>query len=496
MGFKRSLPAATDYERIFHPKRLAIIGVSQEGNVFGSGMILSLNDIGYSGEIYPVNPKGGTFAGLDIYRSVEEIPEEIDFAVIAVSARNVPEALDACRKKGAAGAEILSAGFKELGTPEGIALEEEIKRIAARGIRVVGPNCFGIYCPASGLTVLPGPDLSRKSGPLAFLAQSGGMSIDFAATGKWMGLNFSKLVSFGNGADLRETELLDYLGRDAATGIIAMYIEGIEEGDAFFSTLREVTRHKPVVIYKGGLSAAGQRAVTSHTASLGGNKAIWEAVLRQCGAVQVGNLWEMAETCLAFTLLPERVYRGMTVIGGGGALGVAACDAAEAAGVELPILSGEIHDRIMAVLPKPGSSAGNPIDIASPMVDVAMQREVLRSAASDDRVDIQLMIQLFYHLRHMAVRMGAKSVKEVVPYRELADMVRQVVDETGKPVVLILPNHKQDLQYLDIEEMMREARQAFVDRGIPVFDDLNRAFTAIGHVSDYTARKNGRTALH
>lgn len=487
---------ATDYDRIFHPKRVAVIGVSAAGNLFGSGMILSLQDIGYSGEICPVNPKGGTFAGLHIYKSVEEIPGQIDFAVIAVAAKNVPEALEACRRKGVAGAEILSAGFKELGTPEGIALEEEIKRIAARGIRVVGPNCFGIYCPASGLTVLPGSDLSRTPGPLAFLAQSGGMSIDFAATGKWMGLNFSKLVSFGNGADLRETELLDYLGRDSDTGIVAMYIEGIEEGESFFSTLREVTRRKPVVIYKGGLSEAGQRAVTSHTASLGGSKAIWEAVLRQSGAVQVDNLWEMCHTCLAFTRLPERVYRGMTVIGGGGALGVAACDAAEAVGVELPILSGEIHDRIMAVLPKPGSSAGNPIDIANPMIDVAMQREVLRNAARDDRVDIQLMIQLLYHHRNTAIRMGAESMRDLIPYEALADMVRQVVDETGKPVVLVLPNHKQDLEYLDIEELMREARQAFIDRGIPVFDDLQRAFTAINHVSDYTVRKNGRAAFH
>ena len=495
MGFKGSLPAATDYERIFYPKRLAIVGVSPVGNLFGSGMILALNDMGYEGRIYPVNPKGGTFAGLEIYRSVEEIPDEIDFAVIAVAAQYVPEVLEDCRRKGAAGAEILSAGFKELGTREGIALEEEVKRIAKKGIRVIGPNCFGIYCPASGMTLLPGPDLSRTPGPLAFLAQSGGMSIDFACTGRWMGLQFSKLVSFGNGADLRETELLAHLGQDPDTGIIAMYIEGIEDGEDFFRTLREVTRKKPVVIYKGGLSAAGQRAVQSHTASMGGSKVIWESILRQSGAVQVGNLWEMAQTCHAFTYLPERIYRGMTFVGGGGALGVTACDAAEAAGVELPVISGEIHDRIMAVLPKPGSSAVNPIDVASPMINVAMQREVLRSAASHERVDIQILIQLLYHHKNMANRMGV-SLREIVPYRELGDMIREVTRETGKPVVLILPNHKQDLQYLDVEELIREARQAFIDRGIPVFDDLYSALAAIGHVSDYTARKNRRTALN
>ncbi|MBN1615162.1 MAG: hypothetical protein JW950_11905, partial [Deltaproteobacteria bacterium] len=107
-----------------------------------------------------------------------------------------------------------------------------------------------------------------------------------------------------------------------------------------------------------------------------------------------------------------------------------------------------------------------------------------------------LMIQLLYHHRNTAIRMGAESMRDLIPYEALADMVRQVVDETGKPVVLVLPNHKQDLEYLDIEELMREARQAFIDRGIPVFDDLQRAFTAINHVSDYTVRKNGRAAFH
>lgn len=352
--------AATDFDRIFHPKNIAVVGVSAEGSVFGSGMILTLREFGYKGSIYAVNPRGGEFAGLPLYKRVEDIPEEIDFAVIAVSAKHVPEVLEACRQKGAAGAEILSAGFRELGTPAGIALEEEIKGIAARGIRVVGPNCFGIYCPEGGVTLLPGSDLSRKSGPVAFLAQSGGMAIDFAATGRWMGLDFSKIVSFGNGADLRETELLAYLGQDEATRVIAMYMEGLADGDGFFDTLMQVTKHKPVIIYKGGLSDAGQRAVASHTASMGGSKVIWESVLRQGNAVQVKGVWDLAQTCLAFSLLPERVYRGVTVIGGGGALGVTACDAAEDAGMMLPLMRGEIQDRIMAVLPKPASAPSTP----------------------------------------------------------------------------------------------------------------------------------------
>ena len=142
-----------------------------------------------------------------------------------------------------------------MGTAEGKELERQIKEIAAKGIRVVGPNCFGIYCPASGLTLLPGPDLSRESGPVAFLAQSGGMSIDFAHAGKWLGIRFSKMVSFGNGADLREAELLRYLADDPETQVISMYIEGIKDGDNFFSEIKAAASKKPVIVYKGGLSS-------------------------------------------------------------------------------------------------------------------------------------------------------------------------------------------------------------------------------------------------
>ena len=315
----------TQLQRIFHPKRLAVIGVSAGSLGFGSRTIETLLHFGYQGEICPVNPKGGTISGLKIYKTIEEIPGDLDLAIIAVPAPLVPKALEACRRKGVIGAEILSAGFKELGTPEGRALEEEIKKISRQGIRVVGPNCFGIYCPAGGLTILPGLDFPRESGPVAFLAQSGGMAGEFVMNCSSLGLTFSKVVSFGNGVDLRETELLQYLGDDPETRVICLYMEGVEDGRAFFKVLKEVTAKKPVIIYKGGLSQAGSRAVVSHTASLGGSRQIWESMMRQANAVQVNNSWEMAQAALAFVQLPERPVRGVAVVGGGGALGVAAC---------------------------------------------------------------------------------------------------------------------------------------------------------------------------
>lgn len=483
----------TDFERIFHPRRLAIVGVSSDHRSvgFGNGILLASLAMGFAGEILPVNPRGGTLAGLRIYRRLEDIPGDIDFAVVAVPAEAVPDALEACRRKGAAGAEVVTAGFAELGTPEGIALENRVREIAAAGLRVVGPNCFGIYCPRSGLTLLPGPDLSRESGPVAFLSQSGGMSIDFAHVGKWMGLRFSKVVSFGNGADLRETELLGYLGGDPETGVIALYVEGIADGDAFFEAVRTVAHRKPVVVYKGGLSEAGRRAVVGHTASMGGSRTIWSSILRQVNAVQVHDLPEMADVCLAFSLLPPRIYRGVSVIGGGGALGVAAGDAAEAYGIAIPPFSAELRGRVEAELPQPGSSPGNPVDVANPFFPPEGLQRVLHLAAEDDRVQAQVVTSLLYHYKSQALVTG-RPLAAVTPYRELAGVAGEVARETGKPVILVLPSLKRGLDDLDVHELLARARRAFLEEGIPVFDNVSAVLRALAHLSTYYERRDGR----
>jgi acyl-CoA synthetase (NDP forming) len=409
----------------------------------------------------------------------------VDFAIIAVPAEHVPQTLEKCRIMGIAGAEILSAGFSESGTAGGEALEDEVREIAAKGIRVIGPNCFGIYCPASGLTLLPGPDLSRESGNVAFISQSGGMSIDFAHIGKWMGIKFSKVISFGNGADLRETELLEYLGRDRQTKVIAMYMEGVKDGREFFRVLRQVTARKPVIINKGGLSEAGGRAVESHTASMGGSRVIWESALRQAGAIQVADLWELAQTCLAFSMLPVMKYQGISVAGGGGALGVSAGDLAERFGLDLPRFDDALSESILDSLPKPGSSARNPIDAANPFVGPDAYRQVFLRSGSEPRVDVQVLIQLLHHFKAVALGLGADSVKEITPFRELGKAMRDAMESTGKPIILVMPEFKQGQDSLDITDLIRETRLVFLERGIPVFNDLGNALQALSHVSHY-----------
>jgi acyl-CoA synthetase (NDP forming) len=476
-------------DRMFAPARIAIVGVSTEGFGFGRGIFLSHLAIRYEGKLYPVNKRGGSIGGTKIYPSVDAIPENIDFAIIAVPAHLVPSTLEACRKKGAVGAEVLSSGFREIGTPEGIALEEELQAIARKGIRVIGPNCFGIYCPKSGLTMLPGPDFSREPGGVALLSQSGGLSVDFSYMGKWRGIRFSKVVSFGNGCDLRETEMLRYLRYDQETKVICMYVEGVCDGREFFDALKKVASEKPVVVIKGGLSHSGSRAAASHTASLGGRRVIWEAALRQCNATQVENLEELSDAALAFSLLPAREYKGCSIIGGGGALGIAAADAAELLGLTVPRLREDLQAAILDDLPKPGSSATNPIDIANPYVAPQSIRNILLRASEDKNIDFHIIIQLLYHYKSIKMAMGAGSIKEITPYRELAKACREVVEIGGKPVVLILPNIRQEEDDIEIEEVIRETRRLFTEAGMPVFDDVKNALRAVASVSRYYRKR-------
>ena len=480
------------FNSLFHPRRVAIVGVSAGGFGFGRGILLSLKAMNFSGELIPVNPRGGEVDGIPIYPDVMDIPGDIDFAIIAVPATGVPAALEACRRKGAVGAEILSSGFDELATEEGARLGREIKEIAARGIRVLGPNCFGIYCPASGLTMLPGPDLSRERGNIGIISQSGGMAIDLAHVGKWKGIGFSKVVSFGNGIDLRETELLEYFASDPETEIIGMYIEGVEEGRKFLEILRDAAVRKPVVICKGGLSEAGSRAVESHTASMSGARTIWEAVFRQCNAVPVRDFQELTDTLLAFSCLPPGVYRGLSVLGGGGALGVAAADAAEYHGMTIPLFGESIRNKIDEHLPKPGSSPANPVDIANPFVSPDALEAIITAAAEDERIDIHIMAQLLYHYKSLSLSLGL-PLKDIVPCKQLAEAVTGARDRGGKPVVMVMPNHKREMESMDIEEVMRTARGEMLARGVPVFDDLSHAMGAVSRVSKYyeTKRKRG-----
>ena len=304
-------------DRIFNPRGFALFGGIGSPGSFGQFILLSHIKYGYPGRLYPISPKGGEVAGLKVYKRLSDVEGPVDLASISVPATAVPGVLRDCLTQGVAGAQIHSSGFGETGRVEDAALETEIVGIAAQGIRVIGPNCFGIHTPRGGLTLLPGFDFSREPGPIAMISQSGGVATDLGHEAPSLGLGLSKVISFGNGCDLDGATLLEYLAEDSDTFYIAAYIEGVRDGRQFLQVLRQTTRRKPVIVWKAGLTRLGRRAARSHTGSMAGGAETWDGVLRQAGAAPVQGLDEILDALVALTYL-KNIGPRIAFMGGGG----------------------------------------------------------------------------------------------------------------------------------------------------------------------------------
>ena len=472
-----------ELDTLFSPRSTAVIGASSNEMKFGSRFLKALIDFGYRGPIYPVNPKGGEIFGLKVYPSVSAIPAPVDHAHVMVPARLVPQALSDCLAKGVKGAQVFTSGFKETAEEEGKLLERELVGLSDRGIRIIGPNCFGVYCPEGGLTLLPGGDFPRESGPVAFVTQSGGHAVEFARLAKGMGIRFSKVVSYGNACDVNESDLLEYMARDDTTRIITMYLEGPREGRRFLRLVDEVSRRKPVLIWKAGLTDAGARAVHSHTASLAGEEAIWEALFRQTAALRVNSLEEMADATVAFLNLPPTTGRRVGVVGGGGGISVAAADACDRVGLEIPPLSHDSEERLRGILPPAGTAFRNPVDIGAPIAPPAVFERVLEVVAAADEIDTVIATQAMYHV--LAGTLSPPGEQRRAFVRALVEAPQKIKDKCGKPIVIVLPIGSDEVDKVDAERGRREIRDTYLKAGIPSYPSLERAVQAVAHVARY-----------
>lgn len=476
------------FEPLFYPKSLAIIGASKELVKFGNIILSAILESGFKGKIYPVNPDAGEINGLKIFRSLKEIPGEVDLAIITIPASLVSGAIEECLHKGVKAAEILTAGFKETGDPEGEKMEEEIARIARRGIRILGPNCFGVYCPESGLTILPGYNFSRETGPVGFLSQSGGLCADIGQIAKGLGIRFSKMVSYGNGCDVAAGDLLEYFFSDEKTRIIAGYLEGLEDGPRFLRILNEHRGKKPVILWKAGLTATGSKAVMSHTGSLSGSEAIWNSALKQGFVIRVNSAEELIDTIYAFLYLPASTGPRVAVMGGGGAISVAACDSLERLGLSVPVFSSPILQRLKAFFPPVGNSLKNPVDLGNPMIPPSMLRKVMEGAGEDRGIDTLIVIQILYYilsqLRHR-VGMDDRPLSQFSFQPELLKACQEVQEEYGKTIILVMPDITTDSGMVDLELEWRRERDAYQTAGLPVFKSLDRAARALSHFLTY-----------
>jgi acyl-CoA synthetase (NDP forming) len=472
-----------ELEPLFYPRAVAVVGVSTNEEKFGGRFLKALIDFGYKGQIYPVNPKGGEAFGLEMHASVGDIPETIDMAYIMVPAHLVPQVLEDCLAKGVRGAQVFTSGFSETGEEQGRLLEDGLAALAKKGIRIIGPNCFGVYCPESGLTLLPGGNFPQESGPVAFITQSGGHAVEFARLAMGTGIRFSKVISYGNACDVNESDLVEYLARDPKTQIITMYLEGPREGRRFLRLVDRIAREKPVLIWKAGLTRTGTRAILSHTASLAGEEAVWDALFSQTAALRANSLEELADATVALLNLPPATGRRVGVVGGGGGISIAAADACDRAGLEVPPLSSDGQERLRRILPPAGTAVRNPVDIGAPIVPPAIFEKVLETVASEEGIDTIIATQAMYHI--LAGILGPSPEQKAAFVRKLVDAPPKIRDRSRKPVVIVLPIGGDELDKLDAERGRREIRDTYLGMGIPSYPTLERAIRAVAHVARY-----------
>ncbi len=385
-----------DLEPFFKPRSVAVIGAAREPRKFGHVIFKNFVESEFSGKAYPINPKAKEILGFTAYPSIREVPSELDLAVIAVPATTVPSTIDECVANNVKAAVIISGGFKEVGE-KGEKLELEIKeKIKGSNLRVVGPNCIGVYDPTNHVDTLflPTYRLRRpKRGPIAFISQSGAFGsavLDWAAS---QDIGISKFVSIGNKIDVDEVDLLRYLADDPLTKCVAVYIESISRGRDFLKVASKVTKSKPVIVLKGGVTTEGARAALSHTGSLAGSAKIYEGAFEQAGVIQAQTVDELFDYARVLAYQPApKDPKSVAIVTNGGGFGVISTDHISKFGLKLADFNKETMQKLGEELPD-YAVPHNPLDLVGD-ADVQRYRLALNTISSDPNVAIILVIVL------------------------------------------------------------------------------------------------------
>jgi acetyltransferase len=358
-----------DLDFLFHPGSLALVGITTAKTWHWTLTFLEgLLEIGFDRPLYLVNPKGGEIRGHKIYASLKDVPGNIDYVIGLVNAQIAPQLVEECAAKGVRAIHFCTAGFSETGEPDRVKLESELAEVARKkGIRIIGPNCMGIYCPQSRLSFSPA--FPKESGPVGVISQSGGNSIFLVRQAAVRGIRFSKVISYGNACDINENDLLEYLASDVDTRIIALYIEGIKDGKRFRRAMEQATKEKTVILLKGGATEGGARAAAGHTAALAGSQAAWDALCKQLGIISVSSIEEMIDVLVTLLFLPPPRGRNAVLFGAGGGASVLIADEFERSGLRVPPLPPEIIAQIREFTPIAGNILRNPVDYSQAMMN-------------------------------------------------------------------------------------------------------------------------------
>lgn len=463
----------------FEPKSVAVVGASRSSHKFGYFILKNLIDLGFNGEIYPVNPNADEILNLQAYPRVDLIENDVDLAVLIVPASIVPQVMGDCAKKGVKGAVICSSGFREAGEV-GRRLEEKVLAIAAESrIRVIGPNTTGILNTSNNFTTSFAPLPKLKKGNVAFIAQTG----LFAAAAFWWIVSqhpfgISKIIGLGNKCDVDDSEVLKYLAYDEDTEVIAIYMEGVKKGRELLSVFKKVAKIKPIIVLKSGRSEAGKKASKSHTGSLAVNDEIFDSACKQAGVIRVsGDLEDLLDVTKAFALQPLPQGNKVGIITVTGAGGVMAADECSKYGLELTNLSEETLNQIERDMPS-WATVNNPVDI-EPLFEAVGPEASMRialEAVLEDK-DVNSVIILFV------------AVPRLIPFFNVKNVVKEITENIVKKHL----EHKPILtHFIGFKDTVDFWTVQLEGKDIPVYSSIERCAKSLGYLWRYKLSQNSR----
>lgn len=376
-------------EEIFAPQSVAVVGASPDPSRLGHRVLKNVIDNGYQGRIYPIHPTASAVLGQTAYPSVAAVPDDVELAVLVIPPQHVLNVVEECGQKGVRGLVVITAGFKEVGG-EGVKLEHQLVEIVQRyGMRMVGPNCLGVIDTVSDLNASFAA-LMPADGEIAFMSQSGAVCTAILDWSKEANIGFSRFVSLGNKSDVDEVALLQAWGNDPQNKVILAYLEGISDGPGFIQAAREVTKRTPVIAIKSGTTAAGTRAISSHTGSLAGSESAYESAFGQSGIIRARTMEQLFDFALVFAYQPLLTGSRIAIVTNAGGPGIIATDAIERAGLQMAEFTPATISHLQANLPAT-ANVYNPIDVIGD-AKADRYRIGIEAALTDPNVDAVLVL--------------------------------------------------------------------------------------------------------
>jgi acyl-CoA synthetase (NDP forming) len=464
-----------ELDYIFNPRTIAVAGASESPEKTGHTYFKNVLE-NFPGRVYPVNIRAPKILGVQSYKSIRDLPENVDYVISAIPNRDVLDLVDACISKGAKVLHLFTARFSETGHEREAKLEQDMLAMAKRGgIRIIGPNCMGLYHPKLGISW--GSGFPKEAGNVGIISQSGGNGSEIVSMGVSRGLRFSKVISYGNALDLNEADLIEYLAEDPETSVIGGYVEGVRNGPRFAKAIRYASRMKPVVLLKGGRTEAGTHMVSSHTASLAGERNVWEAMCKQAGAINTYSLDELLDSLVAFSRMAPASGFNVLVGGGAGGRSVLSADECEEEGLHLKSIPKDIRDELIQQDPFFGEWVTNPVDGSIMGGSNLRPHEVIETIAKSPEYDVVI--------NNVATGgpIGGNDPARQQRANRILEHTVGISRNLDKSVALVMEDFLPET--VEQHESVLALRHRCMDEGFAIFPSIGRASRAISRLVRY-----------